>query len=426
MKQYAMLETKAGKLSFYVFLFAMLVLARDTLVTSCVLGFTKSQFLMLGLICLFGLGFLAVNRRVWKEILTDRRMLLLAISTVVLLLPMAAKQDWQMMYFSILICLYFAVFVSYFATLEAVAAAYVAALVPLCLYSVLTTYILKGLATAGLVSIPTFYNDTGEHFFHFGLSFVVTDVAWHRNFGIFREPGVYQFFLLLGLYLNNYAVSWKKHASMWIANAVFAVTMLTTFAVGGVIEMGLFAVFLYFDKKWYCSKPGKILGLGAVAAAAAGGVGLMMIFRTQTFGNTIFYEIYDMFLRLTTKSDSLVDRISAIFVNVDIFLKNPLFGDTVANVLHGTTHNTSSTLILFAMLGIFGGTLNVLAWASLTWKRERSLVGNGVLLVILFMSFNTQNLVADVFFWLFPMLALTLRGLPLLEQLRKKTGKENP
>ena len=53
MKQYSLLETKAGKLTFGIFLFAMLLLARDTLITSCVLGFTKSQFLMLGLIALF-------------------------------------------------------------------------------------------------------------------------------------------------------------------------------------------------------------------------------------------------------------------------------------------------------------------------------------------------------------------------------------
>ena len=39
-----------------------------------------------------------------------------------------------------------------------------------------------------------------------------------------------------------------------------------------------------------------------------------------------------------------------------------------------------------------------------------------VLLLILFMSFNTQNLTANVFFWLFPMMALVERGLPLLNK----------
>ena len=36
--------------------------------------------------------------------------------------------------------------------------------------------------------------------------------------------------------------------------------------------------------------------------------------------------------------------------------------------------------------------------------------------LILFMSFNTQNLVANVYFWLFPMMALVERGLPGLKK----------
>jgi hypothetical protein len=85
-------------------------------------------------------------------------------------------------------------------------------------------------------------------------------------------------------------------------------------------------------------------------------------------------------------------------------------------VLHGTEHNTSSTLLLFAILGVMGGTLNVAAWIALLWKRERKIIGNLILMVTMFMSFNTQNLTANVFFWLFPMMALVERGLPLIKK----------
>mgnify|MGYP003294427873 CR=1 FL=1 len=43
-----------------------------------------------------------------------------------------------------------------------------------------------------------------------------------------------------------------------------------------------------------------------------------------------------------------------------------------------------------------------------------------VLLLILFLSFNTQNLIANVYFWLFPMMALVERGLPVLKFCGKK------
>ena len=138
------------------------------------------------------------------------------------------------------------------------------------------------------------------------------------------------------------------------------------------------------------------------------------------FENTILYEFYDMVIRLFTDSDSATDRMDAIVTNIRIFLQHPLLGDSISNVLHGTNHNTSSTLLLYAILGVVGGTLNVAAWVALAWKRERSTFGNLVLLLALFMSFNTQNLIANVYFWLFPMMALTERGLPVLNHFTNK------
>lgn len=414
MRQYHFMDTKAGKIAFGIFLFAMLLLARDTLVTSCLLGFNKSQFLMLGLICVMGLAFLIRNRRELKSIVCDRRMIAIGASSVILLLPMVIKQDWQMMYFSILLCLFVAIFLTYFVSYKETAKYYVIILSVLSVYSLIAQYCLKGLAEMGKLNVPVFFNSSGWDFYNFGLSYVVTWEFWHRNFGIFREPGVYQFFILLALYLNNYAVDWKRQWVMWGINLILAVTMFTTYAVGGFIELGLFAVFLYFDKKYYQSKWGRILGIAAAALVA--GVVIYIVIRLQddSFYQTYFIVFYDMYERLTSGSDSLLDRLDAIFTNLRFFLENPLFGDTIANVLHGTNHNTSSTLILYAVFGIVGGTLNVASWVALTWKKERSVIGNLILLLILFMSFNTQNLVADVFFWLFPYMALMERGLPQL------------
>jgi hypothetical protein len=136
----------------------------------------------------------------------------------------------------------------------------------------------------------------------------------------------------------------------------------------------------------------------------------------EDFVHSIFYEYYDMFLRFTTDSDSMNDRKDAVLTNIRFFMKNPLAGEAIAEVLHGTNHNTSSTMLLYAILGVAGGTLNIAAWIALLWKKERHWLGNLILLPILFLSFNTQNLVANVFFWLFPMMALVERGLPLLKK----------
>ena len=416
MKQYPLLNHKAAKFGFGLFLLAMLFLSRDTLFSSCLLGFAKSQFLMFGLIVLLGCIFLWVNRRSFGEILKDRRIFVLGASVLVLVLPMAVKRDWQLMYFSILLCILTAVFLTYFTNVRDVSKYYVLILVALGIYSIVVTYCLKKPAREGLINPAVFYNSNDWEFFNFGLAYVNTAKYWHRNFGIFREPGVYQFFVLLAVYLNNYCVDWNRQWKLWICNVALAFTMLSTFALGGFAELGLLIVFLYFDKKWYRESWGKAAGIGAVILLI-GAVGYFFYRMHQPYFNkSILFEFYDMFIRLTTDSDSMLDRQDAVATNLQFFVRNPLVGDRIAEVLYGTNHNTSSTMLLFAILGIAGGTLNVAAWIALLWKRERNIVGNLILLVILFLSFNTQNLVANVFFWLFPMMALVERGLPRIEK----------
>ena len=416
MKQYPLLHHRGAKPAFGLFMLALLFLSRDTLFSSCIVGFAKSQILMLGLILLLGLVFLWVNRRDFAEILKDRRTVALLVSALVLLLPMILKRDWQLMYFSILLCVLTAVLLTYFTSSREVAKYYVVILTVLGLYSMVVTYGLKAPARAGLITPRVFYNSNDWEFFDFGLAYVMTGKYWHRNFGIFREPGVYQFFVLLAVYLNNYHVDWDRQWKLWACNVALAFTMLTTFAIGGFAELGLLIVFLYFDKKWYRENWGKAAGIAAVLALI-GALGYFFYSMHQPgFNKSILYEFYDMFIRLTTDSDSLLDRRDAVATNLKFFFDNPLVGEPIAAVLHGTNHNTSSTMLLYAILGLVGGTLNVAAWIALLWKRERKLPGNLILLVILFMSFNTQNLVANVFFWLFPMMALVERGLPSVKR----------
>ena len=416
MKQYPLFHNRAGKLAFGFFLLAMLFLSRDTLFSSCLMGFAESQILMMGLMAALGVVFLWVNRKEFLLILKDRRMLLILASSLVLVLPMAVKRDWQLMYFSILFCVLTGVFLTYFTSCSDVAKIYVVLLVVLGIYSIFATYVLRKLAMAGMIQPAVFENSKGWEFFDFVFAYAVNLKYWHRNCGIFREPGVYQFFVLLAVYLNNYWVDWNRQWKLWFCNVALAFTMLTTFAIGGFAELGLFIVFVYIDKKWYREKWGKIAGVSFTAAMIA--VIGYVVYRVlwTYFEDTILYEFYDMFIRLFTKSDSATDRWDAIVTNLRFMFQNPLVGDTIANVLHGTEHNTSSTLLLFAILGLVGGTLNVAAWIALLWKQERKIIGNLILMVTMFMSFNTQNLTANVFFWLFPMMALVERGLPLIKK----------
>ena len=209
MKQYPFPKNRWTGAAFGLFLFVLLLLARDTIITSVIVGFYKSQFLMLALMGLLGLAFLIYNRRNLREILTDKRIFLILALTLFFVAVMVLKRDWQIMYFSILLCLIFAVFVTFFADSESVARYYVVILTALSVYALIATYVLRKLGYLGAIPHPqSVTNDADMVFFDYGLCFAVDHRYWHRNFGIFREPGVYQFFLLLQRILPVRTLNW--------------------------------------------------------------------------------------------------------------------------------------------------------------------------------------------------------------------------
>lgn len=408
MNCYPFPNTRIWRVAFCGVLLALLLLTRDAMYSMMILGFYKCQFLSLGILGLMGLVFLITNRNRLKEVLTDPRMVLLAISAGVILIPMLVKRDWQLMYFSILLCLFVGIFLTFFVSMREVSRYYVLIMSALSVYSLLTAYILRLPVDAGLIDVPVYVNGADNSFYFFGLSCVPLTYVTHRNFGIFREPGVYQFFLLLGLYLNNYHVEWKKSWQLWTVNGILAVTMLSTFATGGFIEMGLLAVVVFFEKKYYQDK--RILWC-AVAVVAAGILAAVYSLVTKTL---LYGPLMDMLGKLFTKHESTVDRVGSILVNLRLFFRNPVFGAGLSETLHAIDNNTSSTTILFAVLGVVGGCFHVLGWAALVWEKGKKLWAAVFLLVILMMSFNTCNIITNLYLWIFPVMALAEKGLPVL------------
>lgn len=407
MRLYSYPEKKGWKLLFAAFFLLILLLSRDTLLALNMVGFYKSQILTALLILTTGVFFLIYQRKQLKAIVSDPRIILMALSAVLLLVPMILKRDWQLMYFSILFYVLTGIFISYFISLEAASKYYVVMMAGLGIYSVLCTYVLRILPDRGMIQIPVFLNSREVEFYNFGLAQVSLEYVKNRNFGIFREPGVYQFFLLLGLYLNNYRVSWEKHWQLWTVNILLAVTMLSTFATGGVIEMGLLAAFLFFDKKWYRQRIARCIACGLILLAAGGAAWILLT-------KNGLYEDFMVMITKFSSEESGSTRFDAIAVDAGIFFHHPILGDKVEQVLHAVESNSTSTMVLYAFLGFLGGSFHVVSWAALSWDKERGILGNLILLVILFMSFNTQNLSWNIIFWLFPMLALAQRGLPLL------------
>ena len=181
MKQYGFFESRVKSFLITVLLFGMLLLSRNTLISTSLLGFYRSQFLMILLIFLMAALFLILNWNDLKCIFTDKRIIIAVGICGIVMLPMIVKRDWQMMYLSILMCLMFAVFLTFFVSYKDVAKVYVVSIAVLSAYSVVATYGLRLLPDSGLLSVPVFTNTNNVEFYNFGLAFVSQSYVKNRN-----------------------------------------------------------------------------------------------------------------------------------------------------------------------------------------------------------------------------------------------------
>lgn len=420
MTYYRFPDNKLVKLCFPLALLILQMVARSTMYTSTFLGFTLSQAVMIGTIVLIGFTFLAVNRKNLKAVLTDRRMLLFGMAAMVILLPMLVKGDWQLMYFTILLSWFFAIFLTYFTTVEELGKYYVLILTALSALSLVGLFVLKPMVHMGWIPGNPFDSPGDWHMFNFGLTFVC-DKNLHmvnalRNFGIFREPGLFQIFLFVAIQLNNYTADWDRPWKMWTVNAILFMTLLTTFATGGVLALGIYIVFLFFDKGLYRVRRMQILAAAVVA------VGMLLLVYALRKGGSWAYELIGMVEKFVYRSYSFDARIESVVADAELFVSHPILGADMNEVVYAVPNNTATSAILFAVFGIVGGCVHVLSWAALAWRKERHWMMNVILMVILFIPFNTQNVMHDMFFWLFPAMALAQWCLTRLNMMKMKKG----
>ena len=328
MNYYRFPDNKLTKICFPLFLLLLQILARSTMFTSTIIGFGLSQAMMIGLVLLIGVTFLVYNRRNLKQVFLDRRMIAFGAAVLVVLGPMLLKQDWQIMYFSVLLCWFFAIFLTYFTTVSELAFWYVGIMTVLGIWAVLGQLLLKPMANAGVIPAIRFDSPGGWHMMNFGLTFAC-DKNNHmddalRTFGIFREPGLFQIFLFIAIHLNNYWVNWKKQWRMWAVNGVLFISLLLTFATGGVLALPLYIAFLFFDKGLYKNKYMRILALLAV------GAGVILVAVALSQGGTWAYELVGMVEKIYNMTYSLTDRLDAIVSDTKYFLSSPLYGADLA------------------------------------------------------------------------------------------------
>lgn len=206
-----------------------------------------------------------------------------------------------------------------------------------------------------------------------------------RNWGIFREPGVFQIYLVFGLLIQLFILHKPNKYSI----IIYIITILTTFSTTSYIALFLVlcGYFISIDK--YKKHKRNFLLIFVVTLSIIGTI----VYSDQGFErlNSVFEKLDDI------SHGSTIARFASVIVNMRVFFENPFFGigfNKLAEVFPYyslqqtgfiTEDNTNMILIQFASHGLFYGTIWIVGCLNLSKKLSFSLK-NRYLKTILFFT----------------------------------------
>lgn len=257
--------------------------------------------------------------------------------------------------------------------------------------------------TPGLLSVfPIYRNETGYPF-RFCFLGVATepDFGLYRNWGLFREPGVFIFYLCIGLIfeLFNKNINFKRVIC-------YIVSIVTTLSTAGFIVTGLiFCVFFLFSKK-ATQKQRLIftffllLGIGLSVS-----IGIASNLIDSAFGK-LYYE-----------NDSTTSRIGSIMTNFNMWcesIKSILFGNGFSFVEQNFSHYVDATMggwnntnTAFKMLAVHGLFYTSIVYYMLIkfCRKEYKSISLFIFIIIILLQSN-EDLIVSFHTYLFAYYAL--------------------
>ena len=150
-------NTKVEDILSYIFVFLCIYIGRDTLITTSILGFLYSQgLLFICFICLIGVFIYTNIDKIKNIILKDVRIKILVILSFFILCSMIINQDITLRYLSILFCIYISFFINFIMDYKKFLVIFTNILLFLCIFSLVSMYILKPIFIYGIKMFPVF------------------------------------------------------------------------------------------------------------------------------------------------------------------------------------------------------------------------------------------------------------------------------
>ncbi|WMJ22940.1 hypothetical protein RBG61_13250 [Paludicola sp. MB14-C6] len=385
----------------YLLIFFTIALSRDTLYTYAKFNFFITFITYIGIIAICGIVLLI---KYYKQgyVFREKATWFILFYIVAILLSSLIKLDFQLYVLSILFYIGVAYLFIHIFTFDDFFKKFSNLLCILGVYSLVCCYVLRPFLFKNFDSIPLVTNSVGLQFFDLELSFVVPIKTYLRNFGIFREPGVYGIFINIALL---YELIYNPQKYRFIHIVILLLTCVSTFSPPAIAVTGLFVLVgiikAILEKR--LSKNQLMIICGVLLLA-------VIIFIIACCLNYHLYMLVtETVKKLVTVNDSTSARGNSLFKDINQFLHSPIWGNDFSVVLADKTYSIASTTGFFALFGLLGGTFHILSFWLIVKKDANKLWLKFTLLFGLLILFNTQFIVGNPIFWIFSFSSFMLR-----------------
>lgn len=384
-------------------IFITILFSRNTLITTCVVGFNKSFFisilLYIPLLIIFMIKLVKAKIQ-FKNI----KIVIVMIATIII--SVLIKKDWQLYNISILYYITMSTILILMADFNQLKNYYINILLFLAIFSLLTTYVVKPLIfTCNLENeimnsklIVT--NSVGYKFLNLFFGFALFNQEYDRNYGIFTEPSYYQFYLIIAIIMILF--SKEKKVKDWIKIAILSYTIYTTKSAAGFVVFSI-TICTYIINYFIINRRERKKLYFLVISFLVLIIVLMAI--TDVKDTMLF--IYNKF---TTKNDSSLSRFGSITYTINNFSKSPIIGNKISDILSYENHLTNTTIAIGAIYGV----IPFICVIYFSWKFAKRFdlikVIQFLIMCIIIMSYNSHVFIGVQSFWLIILLGVSKKN----------------
>lgn len=275
----------------------------------------------------------------------------------------------------------------------------------LAIYSLIASYVFLPLSQIGVLRGIPIYVNADRQFLDMMFAMCLNWFGLARNCGFCREPGVYQVFLVIALFLTIEREPCSKRNMRQIL--IFLITLLTTFSAIAYVALAVSIVLFLKKYSLFSRKTAKGFAIALIFLVASA------FYLLQN--EAVVGELVRTFGKWSGEnSNSLSVRFSGIVGNISLFLESPIWGHGMVNAMldaksrFGFEDITGTMFLCFSSFGcVFGIIQNMLLWKAC---KTRNVGTHITWFIVILLSVSSQNLMLSYMFWAFLFLPVVNRG----------------